>query len=99
MFLFMSFPFCIFFVVAISSMVSSTPQILFSVSCILLMMLASVAPDDFPKLSLSRVASLCVFFIVSILISVLSFIQFLHLIDCISLSFFKGFIHFLFKGF
>jgi hypothetical protein len=47
-------------------MVSSWSEILCSIYCILLVMVASVVTGLFPKLSISRVASLCVFFIVSI---------------------------------
>jgi hypothetical protein len=52
--------------VSISSMVSSKSQILSSISCILLVMLASVVPSVFLRLPISRVASICYFFIVSI---------------------------------
>jgi hypothetical protein len=51
---------------SISSMVSSVPKSLSSISYIVLVVLASVALDLFPKLSISRVSSLCVFSIVSI---------------------------------
>ena len=45
-------------------MESSAPMILSSISCILLLMLESMVPDFFPRVSISRVASLCYFFIV-----------------------------------
>ena len=41
------FAFCIFFVVSTFSMVSSAPEILSSISCILLVMLTPMAPDLF----------------------------------------------------
>ena len=50
--------------VSIFSMVSSTPEILTSISCILFMMLISVVPVIFPKLSSTRVACIYVFFVV-----------------------------------
>jgi hypothetical protein len=46
-------------------MESSAPEILSSISCILLLLLASMVPDFFPRVSHSSVDPLWVFLIVS----------------------------------
>jgi hypothetical protein len=72
------------------SMESSAPEILSSISCSLLLMLTSLVPDIFPRVSISSVALLYVFFIVSTSLfrsSMILFISitFLDVFSCLSL--------------
>jgi hypothetical protein len=79
--------------VTISYIVSSMPQIFFSIYCILLVMLESVVPALFPRFFISRVVSVCVSLLILFAFSDLEqFYSFLLLV-CLFLYFFKGFTH------
>jgi hypothetical protein len=79
----------------ISSIVLSMSEILSSISCILLVMLASVFPVLFPRFYFLSLCFLyCFYFYFWVLYS---FVYFLHLFNCIFLYVFKGCICFLFK--
>jgi hypothetical protein len=81
------------------SMESSAPEILSS--CILLLMLTSMFPESFHRVSISIVLSHWVFFIVSTSLF-RSWMVLFNSITCLvvlSCNFFKGFLCFLFKGF
>ena len=62
--MFLHFAFSLF-VVPKFSMESSAPEIVSSISYILLLMLSSMGPDFFPRFSISRVVPLWLFFVVS----------------------------------
>ena len=80
--------------ILIFSIVLSTPEILSSIPCILLVMLMSVLPVFLPRFSISRIASVCVFlycfhFTFHVLDLIISF-TFLILFSCISLYLFAS---------
>lgn len=86
--------------VSISSITFSTPEILASISCILLVMFLPIVPVHTPRFSISRIPSVYVFFIAFISTFrswTVLFISFTSLI-VIFLYVFKGFSAFLLKG-
>jgi hypothetical protein len=50
--------------VSVSSIISSMPEILSSLTCILLLTLVSVVPVLFPTFCISRIPSVCAFFFI-----------------------------------
>jgi hypothetical protein len=82
---------CSLTIVSIFSMISSTPEVLSSISCNLLVILTSVIPNLLPRFSISRFVYICVFFIVSIstfrsLIALFNYFPWLSVFSCISFS-------------
>jgi hypothetical protein len=98
--LFLHFAFSLI-VVSVFSVVSSIPEILSSVSCILLVILASMAPDFYLSFSISRVVSLCDFFMVSTSIfrSWMVLFNSLFCLDEFSCNSLRDILCLLFKGF
>ena len=83
------------------SMESSVPEILSYISCILLLIPASMVPDFIPVISIYRVVSLWVFFIVSNSIF-RSWVVWFNSITCLvvfSYNSLRDFLCFLFKYF
>ena len=73
-----------------SSVVFSIPEMLFYITCIVLVMFASIVPVLIPMFSIFRIPSVCCLYCFYFHFQILnSLIHFLHLLDCIFLHFFK----------
>ena len=84
--------------VSVAYIISSMPKILSSISCILSVMLVSLVPVLFPRLSTFRIPSVCVSLLTLFSFSSFEQFYFLHLFLCIPwIGFFNEFIHFLYK--
>ena len=83
----------------IFSMIPFITEILASVSCILCLMLVSIVPVFFPRVSIFRIALVWAFLLLLFPhLGLAQFQLFSSSVSYFSLYFIMGFIHFLFKG-